>query len=80
LPDNSERKYGEWSRDENDSRVEETPNMNIKARVSFLTNDVEIKTIAVLSTLYSIRLDRMTGRSAVASSKIGLESTRRFSI
>ena len=59
---------------------EGTPSMNIKLRVSFLTNNAEVKTIAATSPPYSILPDRMTGQSAVASSKAGLGSTRRFSI
>jgi hypothetical protein len=59
---------------------EGTPDMNIQSQVSFLTNNAEVKTIAATSALYSILPDRMTGWSAVASSKAGLGSTRRFSI
>ena len=59
---------------------EGTPSMNIQSRVSFLTNNAVVRTIAATSALYSILPDRMTGWSAVASSKTGLRSTRRFSI
>ena len=54
--------------------------MNAQSRVFVLTNNAEVKTIAATSALYSILPDRMTGWSAVASSKAGLGSTRRFSI
>jgi hypothetical protein len=53
---------------------------DIQSRVSFLTNNAEVRTIAATSAPYSILPDRMTGQAAVASSKTGLGSTRRFSI
>ena len=59
---------------------EGTPDMNIQSRVSFLTNNAEVRTITATSALYSILPDRMTGWSAVASSKTGFGLTRRFSI
>jgi hypothetical protein len=59
---------------------EGTPSMNIQSRVSFLTNNAEVRTIAATSAPYSILPDPMTGQSAVASSETGLGSTRRFSI
>jgi hypothetical protein len=38
-----------------------TPSMNIQSRVSFLTNNAEVRTIAATSALYPILPDRMTG-------------------
>ena len=59
---------------------EGTPSVNIQSRVSFLTKDAEVRTIAATSATYSILPGPMTGQSAVASSETGLGSTRRFSI
>jgi hypothetical protein len=53
---------------------------DIQRHVSFLTYNAEIKTIAVILAPYSTLPDRMTGWSAVASSKTRLRSTRRFLI
>ncbi len=40
---------------------EGTPSMNIQSRVSFLTNNAEVRTIGATSARYSILPDRMTG-------------------
>jgi hypothetical protein len=53
---------------------------DIQHHVSFLTYNAEVKTIAEILAPYSILPDRMTGWSAVASSKTGLRSMRRFLI
>ena len=40
---------------------EGAPSMNMQSRVSFLTNNAEVKTIAATSAPYSILPDRMIG-------------------